>query len=64
MSLGDLTRPAVTAAVQEHDRMGREEFLRRYGFGPARDYRLLFEGRENFCKPLTFTLLRSQALLP
>jgi hypothetical protein len=26
--------------------MGREEFLRRYGFGPSRDYRLVFAGRE------------------
>ena len=46
MTLGDLTRPAVLAAIHEHDRVGREEFLRRYGFGPARDYRLLFDGRE------------------
>jgi len=46
MSLADLTRPAVLAAIEEHDRLGREDFLRRYGFGPARDYRLLFDGRE------------------
>jgi 5-methylcytosine-specific restriction protein A len=46
MSLADLTRPAVLAAIEEHGRLGREDFLRRYGFGPARDYRLLFEGRE------------------
>jgi 5-methylcytosine-specific restriction protein A len=46
MPLADLTRPAVLAAIEEHDRLGREEFLRRYGFGPAREYRLLFNGRE------------------
>jgi hypothetical protein len=46
MSLADLTRPAVLAAIEEHDRLGREDFLHRYGFGPARDYRLLFDGRE------------------
>jgi 5-methylcytosine-specific restriction protein A len=46
MPLADLTRPAVLAAIEEYDRLGREEFLRRYGFGPAREYRLLFNGRE------------------
>jgi hypothetical protein len=46
MSLSDLTRSAILSAIEEHDRIGREEFLRRYGFGTARDYRLLFEGRE------------------
>ncbi len=46
MSLADLTRPAVLAAIEEHDRLGREDFLHHYGFGPARDYRLLFNGRE------------------
>lgn len=46
MSLADLTRPVVLAAIDEHDRLGRDEFLRVYGFGPARDYRLLFNGRE------------------
>ena len=45
MSLAHLTRPAVLAALEEHDRLGREDFLRRYGFRPARDYRLFFEGR-------------------
>src|SRR5262245_21201562 len=46
MGLANLTRPAVLAAIEEHDRLGRTEFLRRYGFGPARDYRLRFAGRE------------------
>src|SRR5215217_4093993 len=45
MSLADLTRASVLAAIEEHDRFGRDEFLRQYGFGPARDYRLLYEGR-------------------
>jgi hypothetical protein len=45
-SLTDLTCPAVLAAIEEHDRLGRDEFLRRCGFGPARKYRLLFNGRE------------------
>jgi hypothetical protein len=46
MPLTDVTRPAVLAAIEEHDRVGREEFLGRYGFGAARDYHLLFNGRE------------------
>jgi 5-methylcytosine-specific restriction protein A len=46
MPLADLTRPAVLAAIEEHARLGREDFLRRCRFGPARDYRLLFNGRE------------------
>jgi hypothetical protein len=46
MSLADLTRSAVLAAIEEYDRLGREDFLRRYGFGPARDYRVMFNGGE------------------
>jgi hypothetical protein len=46
MSLADLTRSAVLAAIEEYDRLGREDFLRGYGFGPARDYRVMFNGRE------------------
>ena len=33
MSLADLTRPGVLAAIEEYDRLCRDEFLRRYGFG-------------------------------
>src|SRR5262245_823275 len=46
MPLGDLTsREAVLAAIQECDTLGREAFLHKYGFGEARDYFLLHEGR-------------------
>jgi 5-methylcytosine-specific restriction protein A len=45
MALKDLTREAVLAAVQECDDLGPEVFLSRYGFGPARDYFLLLNGR-------------------
>src|SRR5262245_34889665 len=39
MSLSDLTDPAaVKAAMDEFDRLGRDEFLRKYGFGPSRAY--------------------------
>jgi hypothetical protein len=39
MPLSDLTDPAaVNAAMDEFDRLGRDEFLRKYGFGPSRTY--------------------------
>ena len=45
MSLGDLTdRHAVESAIEEFDRIGRDAFLAKYGFGPARSYFLLYRG--------------------
>jgi len=42
MSLNDLTSvQAVGAALDEFDAIGREAFLRRYGFGQAREYFVL-----------------------
>jgi len=47
MALSDLSSPsAVLAAIKEFDRLGREQFLESYGFAPATEYLLLFEGRE------------------
>ncbi|MGX9120307.1 HNH endonuclease [Mesorhizobium sp. BHbsci] len=43
--MAELTTTAVKAAIEEYDRLGKAEFLRRYGFGAARDYFLVFEGR-------------------
>jgi hypothetical protein len=45
MSIRTLTREAVLSALNEFDTLGREEFLRRYGFGPARDYVLVNDGK-------------------
>lgn len=46
MSLADLTSAAaVRAAIDEFDELGREEFLRKYGFGPARRYVIRVDGR-------------------
>src|SRR4030095_5869826 len=45
MSLANLTYSSVLNAVREYDDMGQEEFLRRYGFRPSRDYLLSFNGR-------------------
>lgn len=53
MALSDLTDPdAVLAAVAEFDRLGRDEFLDRYGFGSARSYFVLVEGRPYDSKPI------------
>src|SRR5664279_3276890 len=46
MALSDVTdRGAVLAAIGEHDLIGREEFLRKYGYGPARRYILVHDAR-------------------
>ena len=41
-----VTRSDVLAAMEEHDRLGSREFLRRYGFGRARSYVLWHRGQE------------------
>ncbi|WP_431892393.1 HNH endonuclease [Micromonospora haikouensis] len=45
MNLASLDRPAVLAAVDEFDRLGRDGFLRTYGFGPAKSYFLQLNGK-------------------
>jgi 5-methylcytosine-specific restriction protein B len=46
MPLEALTsRQAVLDAIAEFDEIGRDEFLARYGFGPARDVMLVLDGR-------------------
>jgi 5-methylcytosine-specific restriction enzyme A len=45
MALADLTRDSVIRAVEEFDSLGREAFLRKYGFGKARDYWLVLDGK-------------------
>lgn len=45
MQIGQLKRTSVLAALSECDRLGRSEFLHRYGFKEARQYFLLYEGR-------------------
>jgi hypothetical protein len=45
MALGDVTRNGVLEAVAEFDRLGREAFLRKYGFGPATTYSLVINDR-------------------
>ncbi len=39
MAISELTsREAVLTALDEFDRIGRKDFLEKYGFGPARSY--------------------------
>jgi hypothetical protein len=47
MSISDLTSPtAIKLAIEECDRLGRDRFLSRYGFGHAREYTLHYKGRD------------------
>jgi len=46
MVLSDLTsREAVLAAIRECDELGRDRFLEKYGFRPARRFRLIHDGK-------------------
>jgi len=47
MSLGQIKNPAsVEQAVAEFDQIGREDFLRKYNFGKAREYYLVINGNK------------------
>ncbi|MFD0225457.1 hypothetical protein ACWGPD_08515 [Streptomyces hirsutus] len=46
MTLNELTRSAILQAAAEYDRLGRDAFLERYGFGPSRGYLLEIDGKE------------------
>lgn len=47
MALGDITsRQAVLDTIAECDRLGRDEFLHKYGFGRSREYFLVVGDRE------------------
>ena len=45
MTLSDVTRTSVLAAVDDFDRLGREAFLKATGFGPAKAYFLQHDGK-------------------
>jgi hypothetical protein len=46
MALADITRNAILGAINEYDRLGRDEFLRTYGFGHARTHWLIHDGKD------------------
>ncbi|WP_380880054.1 HNH endonuclease [Sphingomonas sp. DBB INV C78] len=41
----NLTRPAVLAALKEYDQLGQRAFLKKYGYKPARTYRLWHDNK-------------------
>ncbi len=40
------SRDAVLDAIRDFDEIGRKDFLKKYGFGSAARYRLIFQGGE------------------
>ena len=45
MALGDVTAEGVVRAMAEFDQLGREAFLKKYGFRKARGYFLIHDER-------------------
>ena len=46
MALGDLTSKAsVAQAIVQYDSLGRDRFLKKYGFGRSRAYFLVYGGK-------------------
>lgn len=45
MTLRDVTREAVLAAIREYERLGQDRFLAQYGFDRARSYLLIHDGK-------------------
>ncbi|WP_239591021.1 HNH endonuclease [Vitreimonas flagellata] len=45
MAFDDINAAAILAAIKEFDDLGREQFLAKYRFGPARSYFLVHNGR-------------------
>jgi hypothetical protein len=53
MTLSELTsRDAILSAMREFDELGRERFLDKYGFGPARRYLVEYEGKRYDAKAI------------
>jgi 5-methylcytosine-specific restriction protein A len=60
-TLSSLTeRKAITKAIDEYDRIGRESFLKKYGFGKAKNYYLLHRGKHYDSKAITGAAFRYQ----
>ncbi|MEU5521724.1 HNH endonuclease [Streptomyces sp. NPDC047860] len=53
MGLGDIRYEDVIAATEEFRRLGRDTFLQTYGFGRARSYELVLDGRRYDSKAIT-----------
>ncbi|MET9531222.1 HNH endonuclease [Streptomyces sp. NPDC006649] len=67
MRRGAITRESVLKALAEHDDLGRDAFLAKYGFEGARSYVLVHEGREYDSKAVAGVAHKweqGQALMP
>src|SRR5690242_13258272 len=54
MGLKDVTsRDAILDAMREFDQLGRDEFLKKYGYGRAKRYLIEHEGRRYDSKAIT-----------
>jgi hypothetical protein len=61
MALSELSDPsAVVRAIEEFDALGREDFLSRHGFGSARRYFLIYNGRKYDSKAIAGVALGYQ----
>lgn len=61
MALADLTdRNAVISAIEEFDRLGSEKFYKKYGFGKALKFFLLYEGKHYDSKAIVAVAHRYQ----
>jgi 5-methylcytosine-specific restriction protein A len=45
LSISSIDRNAILSAIEEFDRIGRDDFLRKYGFGSSKSW-LMYEGRQ------------------
>jgi hypothetical protein len=45
VALRELSRREILQAVAEYDRLGQDRFLEKYGFGVARSYWLVIDGK-------------------
>ncbi|WP_134071672.1 hypothetical protein [Mycobacteroides salmoniphilum] len=45
MSLSELTAAVVNASMDEYDEIGGDAFRSKYGFGPAKDFFVIRNGR-------------------
>jgi 5-methylcytosine-specific restriction protein A len=52
VAVKDVTRESVLIAMREFDDLGRDRFLERYGFGPAREYFVVEAGQRYASKAL------------
>jgi len=61
MALSELTeRAAILAAMREYDELGQDAFLEKYGYSPARRYRLVQDGKSYDSKAIVGVAFKYQ----